>query len=56
MKLDAFQGKRRAKDKWSEVKYVVTHEVANDMPTYEVKDDGGNVKVDHHNRLFLVVL
>ena len=24
------------------------------MPTYGVKDDGGNVKVAHHNRLFLV--
>ena len=46
MKLDAFQGKKKAKDRWSEV----------DMPTYEVKDDGGNIKVIHHNRLFLVAL
>ena len=54
MKLDAFQGKRKAKDRWSEVEYVVTHQVANDVPMYEVRDDGGNVKVAHHNRLFLV--
>ena len=54
VKLDAFQGKRKAKDRWSEVEYVVTHQVANDMPAYKVKDDGGNVKVTHHNRLFLV--
>ena len=54
MKLDAFQGKRKAKDRWSEVEYVVTCQVANDVPTYEVKDDGRNVKVAHHNRLFLV--
>ena len=54
MKLDAFQGMRKAKDRWSEVEYVVTCQVANDMPTYEVKDDGGNIKVAHHNRLFLV--
>ena len=54
MKLDAFQGKRKAKDRWSEVEYVVTHQVTNDMPTNEVKDDGGNIKVAHHNRLFLV--
>ena len=54
MKLDAFQGKRKVKDRWSEVEFVVTHQVANDMPTYEVKDDGGNIKVAHHNRLFLV--
>ena len=54
MKLDAFQGKRKVKDRWSKVEYVVTHQVASDMPTYEVKDDGGNIKVTHHNRLFLV--
>ena len=54
VKLDAFQGKRKVKDRWSEVEYVVTCQVANDVPTYEVKDDGRNVKVTHHNRLFLV--
>ena len=54
MELDAFQGKRKVKDRWSEVEYVVTHKVTNDMPVYEMRDDGGNVKVTHHNRLFLV--
>ena len=54
MKLDTFQGKRKAKDRWSEVEYVVTRQVANDMPAYEVKDDSRNVKVTHRNRLFLV--
>ena len=54
MKLDMFQGKRKVKDRWSEVEYVVTCQGANDMPTYEVKDDSGNIKVAHHNRLFLV--
>ena len=54
MKFDMFQGKRKAKDRWSEVEYVVTCQVANDMPTYKVKDDSGNVKVAHCNRLFLV--
>ena len=38
MKLDMFQGKRKVKDRWSEVEYVVTHQVANDVPTYEVRD------------------
>ena len=42
------------KDRWSGVEYVVTHQVTNDMPTYEVKDDGGNIKVIHCNRLFLL--
>ena len=54
MKLDTFQGKRKVKDRWSEVEYVVTCQVANDVPAYKVRDDGKNVKVAHHNRLFLV--
>ena len=56
MKLDVFQEKRKAKTRWSEVEYVVTCQVANDVPTYKVKDDGGNAKVAHCNRLFLVAL
>ena len=36
MKLDAFQGKRKVKDRWSEVEYVVVHQVADDVPTYKV--------------------
>ena len=27
MKLNAFQGKRKVKDPWSEVEYVVVHQV-----------------------------
>ena len=56
MKLDAFQGKRKAKDRWSGAEYVVIHQVTNDIPVYEMRDDSGNVKVAHHNRLFLVAL
>ena len=54
MKLDTFQGKRKARDRWSEVEYVVTRQVTSYMPAYKVKDDGSNIKVIHHNRLFLV--
>ena len=54
MKLDAFQGKRKVKDRWSEAEYVVIHQVTDDVPVYEVRDDGRNVKVAYHNRLFLV--
>ena len=54
MKLDAFQGKRKVKDWWSEAEYMVMHQVADDVPMYEVQDNGGNVKVIQHNRLFLV--
>ena len=54
MKLDVFQGKRKVKDRWSEVEYVVTCQVTNDVPAYKVRHDSGNVKVTHCNRLFLV--
>ena len=36
MKLNAFHGKRKVKDQWSKAEYVVVHQVADDVPTYEV--------------------
>ena len=54
MKLDAFKGKRKVKDWWSEAEYMVVRQVADDMPMYEVLDTSGNVKIIHHNWLFLV--
>ena len=54
MKLDAFQGKRKVKDQWSEAEYLVAHQVTDDVPAYEVRDDGENVKVIHCNQFFLV--
>ena len=47
MKNDAYQGKRKVKDWWSETEYVVVHQVADGIPTYEVKDEAGNVKTVH---------
>ena len=54
MKNDAYQGKRKVKDRWSETEYVVVHQVTDGIPAYEVKDEAGNVKIIHHNWLFLV--
>ena len=54
MKNDAYQGKQKVKDQWSETEYVVVHQVADGVPAYEVKDEAGNVKTVHRNRLFLV--
>ena len=54
LKADAFQSKRKVKDWWSEVEYMVVHQVADDVPTHEVRDNGRNVKIIHHNQLFLV--
>ena len=33
---------------------MVVHQVTEDIPTYEVRDDSGNVKTVHRNQLFLV--
>ena len=54
MKNDAYQGKWKVKDQWSETEYVVVHQVADGVPAYEVKDEAGNIKTIHCNRLFLV--
>ena len=54
MKLDTFQSKRKVKDQWSKAEYVVVHQAADNVPMYEVQDDGRNVKVIHCNQLFLV--
>ena len=53
-KADAFQGKRKVKDRWSEVEYEVIHQVANGVPSYEIKDASSNLQVAHHNQLFLL--
>ena len=44
MKLDAFQGKRKVKDRWGEVEYLVVHQVADDVRAYKVRDYGGKVR------------
>ena len=54
LKQDAFQGKRKMKDRWGDEEYEVVHQVAPDMPAYEVHDRSGNARVVHLNRLFLV--
>ena len=48
-KADVFQGKRKVKDRLSKVEYEVIHQVTNGVPSYEIKDLSGNVKVTHHN-------
>ena len=49
MKNDAYQGKQKVKDRWSETEYVVVCQVADGIPAYEVKDEVGNIKTVHHN-------
>ena len=54
MKNDAYQGKRKVEDWWSETEYVVVHQVTDGVPAYEVKDEVGNVKTVHCNWLLMV--
>ena len=54
MKNYAYQGKWKVKDRWSETEYVVVCQVTDGIPAYEVKDEAGNIKTVHRNRLFLV--
>ena len=54
MKNDAYQGKQKVKDWWSETEYIVVCQVADGMLAYKVKHEVGNVKTVHCKRLFLV--
>ena len=56
MKNDAYQGKWKVKDQWSETEYVVVCQVIDDVPAYEVKDEAQNIKTVHCNWLFLVAV
>ena len=54
LKQDAFQGKRKMKDRWGDEEYEVVRQVTPDVPAYEVHNRSGNARVIHQNRLFLV--
>ena len=38
VKADAFQGKRKIKDRWEDKPHEVVHQIVTDIPSYEVKD------------------
>ena len=48
-KADVFQGKGKVKDWWSEVEYEVICQVTNGVPSYEIQDSSGNIKVTQSN-------
>ena len=48
-KADTFQGKRKVKDRWSEVEYEVICQVMNGVPLYKIKDPSGNLQIAHCN-------
>ena len=38
VKADAFKGKRKIKDRWEEDTWEVVHQIAKDIPSYQVRD------------------
>ena len=53
LRADAFVGKRKMKDKWSNECYEVICQNG-DVPTYDSKDKNGKVKTIHHNCLLFL--
>ena len=51
VKVDAFQGKRKIKDRWEDKSYEVICQIMTDVPSYKVKDPQRNSGVLHHNGL-----
>ena len=41
VKVDLYQGKGKIKEWWEDMPYEVEHQVANDVPSYIVKDEWG---------------
>ena len=55
VKADAFQGKRKVKDRWEDKPQEIVHQMVTDVPSYEVKDQHGHSCVLHCNWLLLIV-
>ena len=54
VKADAFKGKRKIRDRWEEETWKVVHQIATDIPSYEVKDQCGWSHILHRNWLLLI--
>ena len=55
VKADAFQGKRKIKNRWEDKPHEVVCQIMMDIPSYEVKDQHGHSHILHHNQLLLIV-
>ena len=54
VKADAFQRKRKIKDRWEDKPHKVVHQIMTDIPSYEMKDQHGHSHILHCNRLLLI--
>ena len=55
VKADAFQGKRKMKDRWEDKPHEVVCQITTDVPSYKVKDQHGHSCILHYNWLLLIV-
>ena len=55
VKADAFQGKRKIKDRWEDKPHEVVHQIMTDVPSYEVGDQHGHSCVLHDNWQLLIM-
>ena len=49
LKADAFQGKRKVKDRWEDKSHEVVCQIVTDIPSYEVIDQCRQSCIPHHN-------
>ena len=49
VKADAFKGERKIKDRWEEDTWEVVHQIATDVPSYEVMNQHGRSHILHQN-------
>ena len=47
VKVDAFKGKRKIKDRWEEDTWEVVYQIATDIPSFKVKNQHGRSHVLH---------
>ena len=53
LRTDAFKGKRKLKDNWSDEVFTIVRQLHPRVPTFEIRSEGGNLKTAHRNRLLL---
>ena len=54
VKVDAWKGKRKIKDRWDEETWKVSQQIVTDVPSYEVTNQHGWSQVLHQNQLLLI--
>ena len=54
VKVDAWKGKRKIKDRWDEETWEVSQQIAADVPSYKVMNQHRQSRVLHQNQLLLI--